>query len=227
MLFDSHPSNANTWTARSKDHDYQSPATITAYAIGIYDPHDRFTTKVFSRTSELAQHPEVTVSVERGWKMVGGGAEMHWTEHGSLLTASYPSSTYSWTAKGKDHVYAEMSTVTAYAIAIYDPRDEFTVKTFQRTSAVASHPEITVAVDPGWEMLCGGAFVDDHTGHGNLLTASYASSETAWTARSKDHQEVDLAAITAYAIGIRFAASGQLGARNDTAATIARSSAVV
>ena len=51
-------------------------------------------------------------------------------------------------------------------------------------------------------MTGGGAFVNWH-GAGNLLTASFPTSDVAWEARAKDHDISDPAAITAYVIGIK------------------------
>jgi hypothetical protein len=63
----------------------------------------------------------------------------------------------------------------------------------------APHPDVTVEVPNGYTMLSGGAF-DDWSQPGNMLTASYPSSNNAWRASGKDHRESSPARITAYAI---------------------------
>ena len=54
----------------------------------------------------------------------------------------------------------------------------------------------------GYTLTGGGAFVD-YTGAGNLLTASFPSSDTSWEVRSKDHDVSDPSTITAFAIGMK------------------------
>jgi vibriolysin len=66
---------------------------------------------------------------------------------------------------------------------------------------VAPHPSAHVALDSGW-ILSGGGALDNWTGAGNLLTASYPNG-AAWFASGKDHIEASPAAITAYVIGLK------------------------
>jgi len=77
--------------------------------------------QLFTATSLLAQHPLVRVSVPPAYKIIGGGALDSWSGAGNLLTASYPESANSWVASGKDHLTASPATITAFALAIYDP----------------------------------------------------------------------------------------------------------
>jgi len=70
------------------------------------------------------------------------------------------------------------------------------------TSPVCAHPEARAELPPDYLVL-GGGFKVDWKGYGNLATASFPSSLTSWTARSKDHEVSDPASLTVFAIGIR------------------------
>jgi hypothetical protein len=67
------------------------------------------------------------------------------------------------------------------------------------TSDSASHPEARITVPDGYKLLTGGA-LDDWSGAGNLLTASFPESDNTWRAGGKDHTHASPAKITAYAI---------------------------
>jgi vibriolysin len=156
----------------------------------------------FTATSEPEAHPFVQVNVPPNYKMVGGGAFDNYTEPGNMLTASYPISSTSWFAAGKDHEISSPATITAYLLAIFDPLDEWDVVISSSTSDPAPHPQAVVSVTAGYTLTCGGAFVN-YQGAGNILTASFPNSDTSWYAQSKDHDVSDPATITAYAIGIK------------------------
>jgi vibriolysin len=158
--------------------------------------------QVFSATSGVAAHPTVQVSVPAGYKILGGGAFDHWTGAGSLLTASYPVNQNTWFAAGKDHEVSAPASISAYAIALHDPNDEWDVTIKHETSSPAAHPQVVATLPGGYVLTGGGAFVSWH-GAGNLETASFPNSDNSWEARSKDHDISDPAQITAYAIGIR------------------------
>jgi hypothetical protein len=154
-------------------------------------------------TSEAAAHPAARVEVPIGWKILGGGARVNWTGAGNLLTASYPESLRVWVAESKDHRDSDPASIDVWAIAVWDPEDQWDVRIFPHTSEKTSHPSATVLVDSGYLMTGGGARVDYGDGDGNLLTASFPLSANAWQARSKDHMYASQATITAYAIGIK------------------------
>src|ERR687887_573248 len=103
------------WEARAKDHGQSSPATVTAFAIGVTRSFlaARGLTVVRFRADSypVVPHPGVDCRAEDGPALVGGGAETHWQGAGSLLTASVPvnasgtaAGPYLWTARGKDHL---------------------------------------------------------------------------------------------------------------------------
>lgn len=92
--------------------------------------------------------------------------------------------------------------ITAFAIAISDPNNEWDVIIKSETSDPAPHPQAIANLPAGYVLTGGGAFADWH-GAGNLLTASFPNSNSSWEARSKDHDISDPSKITAYAIGLR------------------------
>jgi hypothetical protein len=159
--------------------------------------------QLFQATSALAAHPQVTVTVPSGYKIVGGGAVDNWGDGaGNLLTAAYPQGPNTWFAAGKDHEVSSPATLTGYALAIHDPHNEWDVTIQSSTSGPDAHPTAVATLPQGYVLTGGGAFVD-WTGAGNLLTASFPNAALSWEASSKDHDISDPAAITAYVIGIR------------------------
>jgi hypothetical protein len=126
---------------------------------------------------------------------------------GSVYWISYPSagptSYNTWNAAAKDQVSSCLSTITAYALAINDPDDVWDVIVAYETSDPASHPSAVATLPLDYTLTGGGAYVNYGTGNGNLLTASFPTTDYAWEARSKDHILSDPAPITAYAIGMK------------------------
>jgi hypothetical protein len=175
-------------------------------------------------TSGIAPSPQHVLEVPTGFKIVGGGAVANYTGYGSLLTASYPQDLQHWYARSKDQGVSDPTTITVYALALYDPNNEWDVIIVKGVNAtlpgtfgdaIGASPACARAFLPqGYTLTGGGAFVDWH-GYGNLLTASYPISEVkggdsnGWEAQSKDHTDdegtrvPDPSTLTAYAIGIR------------------------
>ena len=125
MLTASYPSSDNTaWTAYGKDHEagYGDPATITVYAVAIYDPDDIWEVKVFRAgpTPKSKGWISQDAPLEPGYVMVGGGAEVRYgNEHGTLLYASRPDlDGKKWAVAAKDHVEPSAATISAYAIGL-------------------------------------------------------------------------------------------------------------
>lgn len=166
--------------------------------------------EILSVTSDVSSHPDARVVVPEGYKLLCGGALDNWKGEGNILTASFPEGDNTWRASGKDHIKGDHASVSAFALAIYDPDDIWEVKIFtSRPSPKASQPEQEVAVESGYVMVGGGAWTD-WTGTGSLLVASHPipESKTAWRAQSKDHVEPAPATITAYAIGLKCKVEG-------------------
>jgi hypothetical protein len=168
------------------------------------------TVQLFEATGGLAEHPFAEVNLPPGYKIPGGGAFDHWSGAGNLLTASYPKGLRTWFAAGKDHQVVSPAAITAYALALFDPNDEWDVWIQQQTSDPAEHAEAVATLPPGFVLTGGGAFVDYDGGYGNLLTASFPNGDSGWEARSKDHLVADDAKLTAYAIGLRSKANRPL-----------------
>jgi hypothetical protein len=200
-----YPSDRNSCVADAKDHDIVSPATIDIWAIALHDPDERWEIQVFRENSALANHPQQAVSVPPGWVMTGGGAQDSYSGAGSLLTASYPKSADTWEARGKDHAHIDPAMLTAFAIGIRPKAPGAPVphtQLFSATGQPTNHPEQTVQLGPGFTLASGGA-LDDFTGAGSLLTASYPTPDAnGWSAAAKDHEYPDPAALTVWAIGI-------------------------
>jgi hypothetical protein len=158
--------------------------------------------QLFAGTSGVAPHPSIELTVPAEYKIVGGGAIDNWNGQGNLLTASYPRAPNRWFAAGKDHEISSPASITAFALALHDPDNEWEVIITHQTSEPAPHPQAVAILPDAFTLTGGGAFVDWHGG-GNLLTASFPSSDHTWEARSKDHDISDPSRITAYAIGAR------------------------
>jgi hypothetical protein len=161
------------------------------------------TIQLFTATGAVAAHPTASVTVPAGYKILGGGAFDHYTEPGNLLTASYPQTLQTWFVAGKDHEQSSPASITAFALAVNDPSNEWDVVIQQNTSLKLPHPQADAKLPPGYVLTGGGAFVDYGTGPGSLLTASYPATDSSWQARAKDHDVKDPSQITAYAIGIK------------------------
>jgi vibriolysin len=112
--------------------------------------------QVFTATSGVAPHPQVQVTVPQGYKILGGGAFDHWTGAGNLLTASYPLSRDTWFAAGKDHEVSAPASISAYAIALHDPNNEWDVTIKQETSNPAPHPQAVAVLSDDYVLTGGG-----------------------------------------------------------------------
>ncbi len=204
MLTACYPISPTEWFVAGKDHEQPSPATVTAFAFGLYDPDNEWDVVIDSETSPIPlPHPQATANLRLGYVMTGGGAFVNYTGYGNILTASYPDSDSSWHAQSKDHDVSDPSVITAYVIGI---RHNQLFNLAQHsitnaTGAVAEHPTAQVQVESGYT-LCGGGAVDNYTGDGNLLTAIYPNGPY-WMGAGKDHEHPDPSSITVYAIGIR------------------------
>lgn len=161
--------------------------------------------RIFCAASPLTEYPFVNVQVEPKYKVLSGGARAAWAGFGELLTASYPISNNQWAAKAKDAFEADRAVLTVYALAVYDPYDWLDIQLVSATSALAQHPTAQAAVGAGYTLTGGGAQVN-FEGAGNYLTASYPSNDSTWSVASKDHLVSSPATITAYAIGVKWAA---------------------
>lgn len=198
------PESANTWRAKSKDHDVPEETTLDVFAIGLHDPNNLYEVVIAQATSDPAPHPTVTATVPEGYVICGGGANAHYTGNGSLLTSSLPVDNQTWFAASKDHKVSDQATITAYAVGLRRRNGSpVNIRIDEETSAPAPHPSISISVEPGFTMLGGGG-QDLYTGAGNLLTAMFPSGQddnpSTWTVSGKDHEISDPASVKAVLI---------------------------
>ena len=147
-----------------------------------------------TRVNTVVSSPQVswpTATIQLGKSdLVGGGAQTNWTGNGNLLTATHPGplGQNRWVAAGKDHWYLDPTTITAYAIALVDPSDQWEVDVVAETSTLSSAPVARAILTSGYALTGGGCLLNRPQGApGHLLTASFPASPTTWECRSKDH----------------------------------------
>jgi hypothetical protein len=203
LLIASYPSN-NSWIAQSKSHVLGSLATMTAWAIGLYDPKDEWDVRIESASVAYQAYARqsVTATLPEGYTMTGGGGVTSPEEPGILLTASYPSSNRGWTVNAQDHSVAATGQLTAYVIGVR-PRSGTAPlgKVAAQVSAVQPHPAGGVEI-PANYILTGGGAQTSCPAAGNLLTASFPYTFTSWRGEAKDHIVSCPSSITVYAIGV-------------------------
>ncbi len=158
--------------------------------------------KVFSASGDKQLIPTAEVSVPHGYKMIGGGARVNWTEPGNLLVASYPKAFNIWVASSKAHSLVSLANIDVWAIAIEDPDDEFDVVIDSLDSPRGDIAEVSVNARSGYQLVGGGAQARVGVA-GQLLTASYPIGSNTWHAKSKAHSISDPNVLTAYAISMR------------------------
>jgi hypothetical protein len=163
--------------------------------------------RVFANSTGPGSDLDTTVvEVPADWSIIGGGATTNWVmpQPGQLLTSSYPLDEHHWVATSKAHSVSFPAMLSAFAIAIHNPGGRlYDVKIFARRSTTnADTSSMSASVDAGYAMTGGGAQTVT-AGVGQLLTASYPSSDTVWTANSKAHTVSSPGDIVAYAIGVK------------------------
>ena len=214
LLTASYPNaDLSAWLVSSKDHLYADAIRIKAYAIGLkiagltrQQLISYITVNVNS--SGYVQHPDISVGVQSGFKMVGGGFKVNWYGAGNLATASYPETSFNWRAQSKDHLVASPATLQVYAVGLleYIPNiGQVVVSISSAYSAQAQHPSSTANVVYGYALSGCGAKVN-WSEPGNLLwklVPSTLSSLHGCTGASKDHGVYSPATITTSALGIR------------------------
>lgn len=180
--------------------------------------------------SEKSMLPEGNIIVPEGWKILGGGALLNYEpgpgHPGTLLYASYPASISEWRVNGKAHAEACTSSITAYAIAIYDPEDCWDVlheknaglednNTNPTREDSSPNPQATATLPNDYVLTGGGARIV-FPGRGNLIYATYPVSERQWMVKAKQHcEESPNAHAWAYAIGIKPSAKNPYSIVND------------
>jgi vibriolysin len=165
------------------------------------------TIKLFQSAGTSASLASATLTVDEGYKILCGGAQVTDTPGGAgnLLTASYPTSIFSWIALSKDQDFSDPAVITVYALAINDPQDQYDVQIFSATSQPVSmnRPNASVTLPSGYTLVGGGAQAN-YSSNGQFLTASAPLTDLpGWQATSRDLVLADPGTVTAFAIGIR------------------------
>lgn len=223
LLFAVYPLDEKTCIAKAKDHLHVSSTTVTAYATALHDQNNEWNIEIHSTTSSTGSlTPQATVSVPNTCVLTGGGASVNWKGAGSLLTAIYPVNSSSCLAKAKAHGVDDYATITTYAVCIHPaisgnfPEQ----KIFSGTGVIAQHPSHYTNIGSGY-VLTGGGALDNWNSPGNLLTASYPTSDTRWSSIGKDHLWASPASLTTYAIGLKLPMSLQnSGSASNVSTTI-------
>jgi hypothetical protein len=120
----SFPSSATSWKARSQDHSVPSPANIRAFAIGIHKMLPGVGTVMSSFSDATSQssgpHPFAIATVNPGFALTGGGAQVQSSVNGNLLWKLVPSAdqTPTFETASKDHFVSAPATITAYAVGL-------------------------------------------------------------------------------------------------------------
>jgi hypothetical protein len=119
LLYGSYPTpDGSGWIGASKDHAHSDPSTITVWAIGLkksFLDHTSTIVTLQELSSPPVNHPQLTYTVPHFY-LTGGGALVHWSGYGSLLTASYPEDRHTWFAAAKDHEEPDPATITVWII---------------------------------------------------------------------------------------------------------------
>ena len=170
-----------------------SPASVTAFAVAIYDPDDLWDVKITKSDSGSEDGSPVRMQpVESGYAMVGGGAQVLWSGVGNLLFASYPMDFNTWRGHSKAHLITSPAKLVAYAIGLKCKLKEITVKSGiqQAQSTEFTRPSATASVaSEGSEdyVMTGGGACILYKEPGVLLTASYPKDGKTWEGKGKDH----------------------------------------
>ena len=221
MLWASYPTEVgrqDAWRAESWDCKRVNPAHIEISAIALYDPDNEWDVKVFkSAPSGRSSSHNISVSVDKGYYLTGGGAEIFDStvlEHdlfiNSFLISSYPSSDKTWTALSHDHLRRDFHDLRVYAIGV-KPRNGRTldIQLYSQKSGEVEkqYPDAEVKPADDYALVGGGAGANKEVDHHLLTSYSFTTSDTwratGWKARSTDHERSQPAILTAYAIGVK------------------------
>jgi hypothetical protein len=184
-----------------------------------YDATGRVEIAIWREVFE-GQHVTGQVSVDPGYVLVGGGADITNLNGGhtgvnALLTAEYPvndGSFSTFAAASKDHEQPYYHKLWVYATGMRlldasgNPLSDSYVKSFMYLNQVYGpsyqYPSARAYCPGGYRILSGGAKIN-WSGAGNLLVVSKPwSDKDGWEAQGKDHRFVSPASIDAYVLSI-------------------------
>lgn len=218
LLTSSYPFSGTEWDAKAKDHAIASPGVVAVYCIAAAIPPADYLI-VSNTTPSPVPHPQAIASLPAEYVLVGGGAHANWEltgGAGSLLYASRPDVGESWFAAAKDHLFANSTTVTAYAIGVrrsFLDSMGFTVVRFQANSQTPTgQPSVNCGpADERVATLIAGGAETKWTGAGSLLTASAPdiapggpppARPWGWRVQGQEHVASDSTTITAWALAL-------------------------
>ena len=163
----------------------------------------------YQTTPQPANLSTLTVAVDAGWVLVGGGAWGHdYNGNGAWLVKSYPMDDgNTWYGESKAHIIQDPHCLTVFAIGMkIDEVDPAYLKSnrFIRkvsTTNPVDFPTATAILPPGYLLVGGGASIR-YNGYGNMLVASYPTNLSSWYASGKSYRRSDASLIDVYAIGL-------------------------
>lgn len=121
----SFPDSPFSWTARSQDHMVPDMANLRVWAIGISNKLPGVG-QVLSNIQQsvpgvgIAPHPSAVATVERGYALTGGGAQVQPGVNGNLLWKLQPSTdqTPQYEVASADHQVSAPASILAYAVGL-------------------------------------------------------------------------------------------------------------
>lgn len=197
------------WRVASKDHSTADLGQIQAYAIALYDPYNHYDVYTASYTTTYLQaHPRATAYLPSGYKLLGGGVNVHWRGHGNLMVTSRPTDSLNgWIGSSKDHLVSDPSIITVYAIGIRHKTGAVSLYTRMVTavSSKTAHPSASARASHGYAIVGGGAEVN-RGGIGNMLVNLIPDFHgRSFFASAKDHLHSDPRILTTYGIEVKAA----------------------
>lgn len=195
------PESPTTWVARMKSHIDPSSGVFTLSAIVLDDPDDQFEVRLYRATSGLAARPTASVSVDPGFVVTGGGAELRTDGPGAFLTATHPVGTTGWTASGQEHGPPSPATITTHAVGLRPRRGRPTALQLVEFTSDATQARIAqeTGLNAGQVLVGGGARLNPTTAAGSLLsTTASLDAANGWFAAGKEHRAPSPASITVF-----------------------------
>lgn len=216
----------NSWKVSAKDHEVPNPIFLKVWAIGIKIAGikiNELRDKIIyvHSDSSATNHPFADATIARPYSLLGGGFNVHYNGAGNICTASFPRTSYSWSAVSKDADNPDQSIITAYAIGIttnlvvgstkigriitaYHTNDAISPPGKQPTgpvSALPSHPHQSSGPIDGFALTCGGGKAFWRVGQ--YLWDLEPMKDQRFMAQSKDHIHQDSETLTSYWIGVK------------------------
>ena len=160
--------------------------------------------KIFSAyTSTTPSEPTISVTVDADYKIISGGAQV--IQPDVRIVENYPTSATTWMVKATTYAAAKSGNVTAFAIGLYDPDDEWDVVIDSQQSSTSNLPYVESSVPSGYLRTGGGARVIFPIDSGKMIfvCGSYPSDVDKWSAQGSEHSASSTGQIVAYSIGVK------------------------